>query len=191
MVKSFKQIYEEDKDTPELEQNSSEGHISTKLLTVPSNIELDKVVGPITEVDNIVVGPITDVENKTPVIKPETIRVELTEEIANVLTEQREQSAKVLESVMKTNTKIANSITKLMKGITTTNTKLIEAILALTDKIEILEVKLEAIENLEIPTPIVNLQMPSTKIIKEVHRDKKTGMITHITESEAPNNEDE
>ena len=101
-----------------------------------------------------------------------------------------EQSAKVLESVMKTNTKIARSVTKLVKNTTETNDKLVEAIIALTDKIELLEAKLEAIENLEIPTPIVQVQAQNTKILKEVHRDGNN-LITHITESEVSDDDTE
>ena len=135
--------------------------------------------------------PKTETQTPMPPVQPvQQIRVELTEEIADVLTEQREQSAKVLESVMKTNTKISNSITKLVKNSLETNEKLVEAIVALTDKIELLEAKLEAIENLEIPIPIVNVQMPNKTVNKKVHRDKK-GIITHITETEVVDDEDE
>lgn len=123
-------------------------------------------------------------------IPVQPIRIELTEEIADVLTEQREQSAKVLESVMKTNTKIANSITKLVKSSAATNDKLVEAIIALTEKIGMLETKLDAIEHLEIPTPIVHIQMPNKAVNKEIHRDDK-GIITHITESEVVDDKDE
>ena len=119
-------------------------------------------------------------------IEPST----LTEDIKDVLTEQREQSAKVLESVMKTNTKIANSVTKLVKNTTETNDKLVEAILSLTDKISLLETKLEAIENLEIPTPIVHVQTPRVKVIKEIKRDKNN-LMTHIEEIEIPLEDDE
>jgi hypothetical protein len=56
----------------------------------------------------------------------------------------------------------------------------------------LLEAKLTAIEKLEIPTPVVHVQMPNTKVHKEIHRDEKTGMISHITESEiAEESEDE
>lgn len=166
-IKSFKHNYKD---------------LHTVLPTTAGEISPDSVVITPT-VEPSIVENVEVEEVGLPEVPPvQPIRIELTEEITDVLTEQREQSAKVLESVMKTNTKIANSITKLVKNSTETNKKLVEAIVALTDKIEILEAKLEAIENLEIPTPIVNLQMPSTKIIKEVHRDKK-GIITHITES--------
>jgi hypothetical protein len=120
---------------------------------------------------------------------PETVT--LSEDIKSVLTEQREQSAKVLESVMKTNTKIANNVSKFVKASAETNEKLAEAIISLTDKIALLETKLDAIEKLEIPTPVVHVQMPNTKVHKEIHRDEKTGMISHITESDVVEDEDE
>lgn len=179
MTKSFREIYEADKD-----------------MSLESKNPLKKEhIEPVITIDPVRPTPPPGRVFKESEI-PSSIkksRKQITTEIIirQVLTEQREQSAAVLQSVMKTNTKIANGITKLIKGSAETNEKLVEAILALTDKIELLEAKLEAIENLEIPTPIVNLQMPNTKIIKEVHRDKRTGMITHITESEAIEDKDE
>ena len=175
MVKSFKDNYAEMVIKPTAtDEQSADAVIITPTVDVP-------------EVEEIKIGQGLPMHEE--VIDPEPIRIELTEEIANVLTEQREQAAKVLESVMKTNTKISNSITKLVKGSTETNEKLVEAILALTDKIELLEAKLEAIENLEIPTPIVHVQLPSKTVNKEVHRNKQ-GVITHITESEVAEDED-
>lgn len=157
---------------------------------------------PTVEVDEITVAPViiapfetklpkTSTKTPMPEIKePKAAPIELTEEIANVLTEQREQSAKVLESVMKTNTKIANGVAKLVKNTIETNDKLVEAIVSLTDKIELLETKLDAIKNLEIPTPIVHVQAPRTKILKEIKRDKNN-LMTHIEEIEVPIDEDE
>ena len=111
-------------------------------------------------------------------------------ELREVLSETREQNRKMIKSVAATNKKIAESVEKLVESSNETNGKLVEAITALTDKIELLETKLEAIENLEIPTPIVNLSMPNKRVEKKVHRDKK-GVITHITESEVFDEEDD
>ena len=141
------------------------------------------------EVEEVKIGE-TEVPIYEKVVAPQEIRVELTEEISEILTEQREQSAKVLESVMKTNTKIANSVTKLVKGTTETNEQLVEAIAALTEKIGMLEAKLEAIENLEIPTPIVHVSPTQARVIKEVHRDSK-GVISHITETPVEDDREE
>lgn len=111
-------------------------------------------------------------------------------ELREVLSETREQNKKMIKSVAATNKKIAESVEQLVESSNATNEKLVEAIGALTDKIELLETKLEAIENLEIPTPIVNLSMPNKRVEKQVHRDKK-GVITHITESEVFDEDDE
>ena len=181
-TKSVKDNYETmlTEPTSTTDEVTPEAVIITPSANPPTMVEVVELDG---------VG-LPETETQPPVQPVQPVRVELTEEIADVLTEQREQSAKVLESVMKTNTKIANSITKLVKNSTGANEKLVEAIVALTDKIEILEAKLEAIENLEIPTPIVNLQMPNKIVNKKVHRDKK-GIITHITETEVVDDEDE
>jgi len=176
MTKSFKDNYTEMVVKPTTTDEES----ADAVVITPTPVD-------VVEVDEIKIGEGLPIHEDV-VVQP--VRVELTEEIAEVLTEQREQAAKVLESVMKTNTKISNSITKLVKGSAETNEKLVEAIIALTDKIELLEAKLDAIENLEIPTPIVHVQMPNKAVHKEVHRDKK-GIITHITESEVADDEDE
>ena len=115
----------------------------------------------------------TNVKREMTVLEEQVVRVDLTESIKDVLTEQREQTAKVLESVLKSNTKIANNVAKHVKSAQDTNEKLAEAIIGLTDKISLLEAKLEAIENLQIPTPIVQVNAPKTKVTKEVHRDNK------------------
>lgn len=181
MTKSFKDNYTELLTKPTTTTNEE----TLDSVVITPNVNPPTIVN-IVEIDEVEVGPIHE-----EVIAPEpTVRVELTEEIAQVLTEQREQSAKVLESVMKTNTKIANGVTKLVKNTTETNEKLVEAIVALTEKIGVLEAKLDAIENLEIPTPVVHVQMPNKAVNKEIHRDDK-GIITHITESEVVDDEDE
>jgi len=181
MVKSFKDIYEEDKKAP-LEETTTDAPVeitntpNTTAITIgPENgaIVLDRPSPTMTVLDGATSEPVT-----------------ISEDIKDVLTEQREQSAKVLESVMKTNTKIANNVSKFVKDSTATNKKLVEAITSLTDKIDLLEAKLEAIEKLEIPTPIVHVQMPSTKVHKEIHRGTD-GMISHITETDIVDDEDE
>ena len=172
MTKSFKDIYEEDKD-----------------------IEQDKVVlQPVdlinAEVDKVVIEAPVEIKREMTVLEEEVVRIDLTESIKDILTEQREQTAKVLESVLKSNTKIANNVAKHVKETSKVNEKLVEAIIGLTEKISLLETKLEAIENLEIPTPIVQVQLPNKKIEKIVHRDGK-GLVTHVTESEVSDDEDE
>lgn len=180
MTKSFKDNY--------AEKVAVQVTPSTTDAITPDAVTITPTVLPPLETEEIKIGEGLPMHEH--VIPPQPVRVELTEEIAEVLTEQREQAAKVLESVMKTNTKIANSVSKLVKSNVDVNDKLVEAILSLTEKIGLLETKLEAIENLEIPTPIVQVNAPNTKVHKEIHRDTK-GIITHITESEVPADEDE
>ncbi len=182
MVKSFKDIYAEDKDAQKEEKLDEQTIIDENSDTDPeaSAVVLDRPSPTMTVLDGSTEELYTT---------PETVT--LSEDIKDVLTEQREQSAKVLESVMKTNTKIANNVSKFVKASAETNEKLAEAIISLTDKIELLEAKLDAIEKLEIPTPIVHVQMPNTKVHKEIHRDEKTGMISHITETDIVDDEDE
>jgi len=172
MTDSFKDIYEKDKNK-----------------TSEPAIKAEDVVVEKTEVEPIKVGSsnIQDVQPEVKrdmtVLEEQVVRVDLTESIKDVLTEQRELTAQVLESVMKTNTKIANNVAKHVKASADTNAQLVEAINALTEKMSLLETKLEAIENLEIPTPIVQVNSPSKRVEKIVHRDNK-GFVTHITESE-------
>lgn len=165
MTKSFKEIYDADKS----------------------------VESPVLKAEDILVDPpainevateevVDEVGREMTVLEEKTVRVDLTESIENILTEQREQTAKVLESVLKSNTKIANNVAKHVKASAGTNEILAEAIIGLTDKIALLEAKLEAIENLEIPTPIVQVSSAQTKVVKEVHRDSK-GLVSHITET--------
>lgn len=184
MVKSFKDIYEEDKKAP-LKETTTDAPVEITNTPNTTTVTVDPEAGA------VVLDRPSPTMTVLDGVTEEAAPVAITEDIKDVLTEQREQSAKVLESVMKTNTKIANNVTKLVKGSTETNEKLVEAITALTDKIELLEAKLEAIEKLEIPTPVVHVQMPNTKVHKEIHRDEKTGMISHITESEIADDEDE
>jgi len=109
--------------------------------------------------------------------------------ITETLEEQREESRKVLESIAESNATLVETMQGIVESNSESNKALLEAVAALTDKIELLETKLEAIENLEIPTPIVNLSMPNKRVEKKVHRDKK-GVITHITESEVFDEDD-
>jgi hypothetical protein len=171
MTKSFKDIYEEDKD------------IEDKVVLQP--VDLINA-----EVDKVVIEAPVEIKREMTVLEEEVVRVDLTESIKDILTEQREQTAKVLESVLKANTKIANNVAKHVKETSKVNEKLVEAIIELTEKISLLETKLEAIENLEIPTPIVQVQLPNKTIEKIVHRDDK-GLVTHVTESEISDDEDE
>lgn len=173
MTKSFKEIYDADKD------------VDSPILKVEDIL----VEHPIekTAVEEVVVGETDEVGREMTVLEEKTVRVDLTESIENILTEQREQTAAVLESVLKANTKISNNVAKHVKAAAGTNEILAEAIIGLTEKIGLLEAKLDAIENLEIPTPIVQIAAPQ-KVVKEVHRDKK-GLVSHITET--PVDEDE
>lgn len=164
---SFKDIYKED---------------SSKPATKAEDVKVEEVdVEPV----EIQESETPEVKREMTVLEEEVVRVDITESITEVLTEQREQTAKVLESVMKSNTKIANNVAKHVKSAQETNEKLAEAIIGLTDKIDLLEAKLEAIENLQIPTPIVQVNAPKTKVTKEIHRDKK-GFVTHVTETQEP-----
>ena len=156
----------------------------------PEEVKVDEVeLAPVEIGEGIKADEPVEVKREMTVLEEQVVRVDLTESIENVLNEQREQTAKVLESVMKSNTKIANNVAKHVKSSQEVNEKLVEAIVSLTEKIELLEAKLEAIENLEIPTPIVQVQSPRTRVKKEVHRDGK-GLITHVTESEEPVDDD-
>ena len=103
--------------------------------------------------------------------------------INETLTEQRAETMKLLETVMESNATLVATSEKIMESNLTGTLALVEAIEALTSKVELLETKLDAIRDLEIPTPIVNLAMPNKQVEKTIHRDKK-GAITHITESE-------
>jgi len=192
MTDSFKDIYAKDKEAQK-EEKLDEQTVTDENGNTHTTVTLDPDAKPVvlprpSATMTILSGDDAPDLTVTPdVVVEDTIK----EDIKEVLTEQREQSAKVLESVMKTNTKIANNVSKLVKNTTETNDKLAEAITSLTDKIELLEAKLEAIEKLEIPTPVVHVQMPNTKVHKEVHRDEKTGMISHITETDVVDDEDE
>ena len=174
---SFKDIYDQDRNK------------ATAITT--DDVKVTEV-----EVEEIKVGeglkpepePVVEVKRDMTVLEEQVVRVDLTESIKDVLTEQREQTAKVLESVLKSNTKIANNVAKHVKTSQETNEKLAEAIIGLTDKIGLLEAKLEAIENLQIPTPIVQVNAPKTKVTKEIHRDKK-GFVTHVTETQTPDDD--
>lgn len=169
---SFKDIYEQDKNKTTAITTDDVQIKEVEVETIPIGID-----------ERVVPDKPVEVKREMTVLEEQVVRVDLTESIKDILTEQREQTAKVLESVLKSNTKIANNVAKHVKSTQNTNEKLVEAIVSLTEKIELLEAKLEAIENLEIPTPIVQVQSPRSHIKKEVHRDNK-GLITHVTESE-------
>jgi type IV secretory pathway VirJ component len=168
---SFKDIYEQDK---------KKGPAAKAEDIKVDEVELAQVrIGEGLKVDDGLV----EVKREMTVLEEQVVRVDLTESIKDVLTEQREQSAAIFESVLKSNTKIANNVAKHVKDATAINEKLVEAILSLAEKIELLEAKLDVIKDLEIPTPIVHVQTPNSRVMKEIHRDTK-GLITHITESE-------
>ena len=174
---SFKDIYEQDKTKKK------------EPALKPEDIKVEEVeVAPIQVGEGLKADDVpVEVKREMTVLEEQFVRVDITESIKDVLTEQREETAKVLESVMKSNTKIANNVAKHVKQSSDVNQQLVEAIISLSEKIEMLETKLEAIENLEIPTPIVQLQAPRIK--KQVHRDKK-GMVTHVTEEIVADDDD-
>lgn len=174
MTKSFKDNYEKFSD------------VDKEQVLRPEDIIVEEVKE--VEIAEVKIGD--GVGREMTVLEEEVVRVDLTESIKDILTEQREQTAKVLESVLKSNTKIANNVAKHVKAGADTNTQLVEAIVGLTEKIGLLEAKLETIENLEIPTPIVQVQMPNKAVERIVHRDGK-GLVTHITEAEVSEDEDE
>jgi hypothetical protein len=168
MPKSFKDYYAEDKEPIVTEGGLRVKHDSlTRLPEV--NVEV----------------PMPPVQQPQPVLTESVM-----ESVKTLLNEQREESKKLLGAANKTNKKILESVNTLVEATNDINAKLIEAITSLSDTVAMLEGKIDEIKNIEIPTPIVNLQMPSKKTIKNVHRDKR-GMITHIEESEVFDEEDD
>lgn len=164
--KSFKDYYVEDKVVPEPARKSKN---ITEQGTVSAKVE------------EIVL---------TPTPKKSAVSEDITTAVKDLILEQRQQTGAILsqnesllESVTKTNSELTEKVKTLVESTTEVNNKLLEAIVALTEKVAMLEGKLDEIKHLEIPTPIVNLQMPSKKTLKTVHRDKR-GIITHIEESE-------
>lgn len=119
----------------------------------------------------------------------ESVQKEILEKVQEQIAPQIQESEKIVETLVRSNKKISSTVAKLVESANETNTKLLEAITALTEKVAMLEGKLEQMRDIEIPTPVVNLQMPGKKTIKTVHRDKK-GFITHIEESESFDAED-
>lgn len=117
-------------------------------------------------------------------VQPKLVIAEdISKAVREVMVEQRLQSESLLESVTKVNQEISANVSKLVESTNELNTRLLEAISTLSERVLTLEGKLDEIKHLEIPTPIVNLQMPSKRTVKKVHRDAK-GVITHIEESE-------
>ncbi len=175
MTKSFKEIYDIDKNAPEKKEESLVEKTTDITDDTEPTIEIledDKLSNQ--DIANVLVDITESIQG---------ILTEQREESTKTLTEQREQSAKILESVMRTNTKIANSIPKLVKSNADSQNKLAKAVILLSEQVATLEEKLDLLKNIEIPTPIVHVQMPSKTI--DIHRDTK-GLITHISESEAP-----
>jgi hypothetical protein len=161
--KSFKDYYTEDKTG----ENKKKKPVVEQATSVQGKAE------------EIVLSP-TIAAKPTPSV---ALTEDITSAVKEILEEQQTQSRMVLESVTKVNEDIAANVARLVESSNETNNKLLEAIVSLSEKVAMLEGKLDEIKHLEIPTPIVNLQMPSKKTIKTVHRDKR-GIITHIEESE-------
>ena len=133
-----------------------------------------------------------DIPNMTIIESDEPKQVVITEEdMKHVLTEQKEEAARLLESVVETNKSIVESIATVVANSNASNKQLVSVIDKLAerlgtledrlDSVKLLESKIDSIKNMTIPTPIVNLTIPSKRIKKEVHRDDK-GFITHVTE---------
>ncbi len=129
-----------------------------------------------------------------PVVTSPVIATVVSEDISTavkeVMVEQKlqtealvKQGESLLESITKVNQEISANVSRLVESTNDVNAKLLEAIVGLTENVQMLESKLDEIKHLEIPTPVVNLQMPRKKTVKQVHRDAK-GVITHIEESE-------
>lgn len=156
MSKSFKDIYNEDKVTV---------------------LKQDKA--PIEEQ----ALPQVEVTPEMPPVKEPKKELVEKEVFLEALKEHKEESERIVETLVKANRQSASTIKKLIESNNETNNKLLEAIASLTEKVAMLEGKLEEMKHLEIPTPIVNVQMPGKKTIKKVHRDPK-GYISHIEESE-------
>lgn len=166
MAKSFSEYYKEDSVKPVLPE----------VTEIP---EMPTVKRPRQERQEPVVETVNEYANPEPVNT-----VDKSETILEALKEQRDESEKIIQSLTESNNEMASSVTKLVESANETNNKLLEAIVGLSEKVSMLEGKLDEIKNLEIPTPIVNLQMPGKKVTKRVHRDEK-GMITHVEESES------
>ena len=97
---SFKDIYEQDKTKKK------------EPALKPEDIKVEEVeVAPIQVGEGLKADdePV-EVKREMTVLEEQFVRVDITESIKDVLTEQREETAKVLESVMKSNTKIANNV---------------------------------------------------------------------------------
>jgi len=169
---SFKEYYSEDKVA-----NEDDG-----LIVEDSNgIELGKI-------DTLGLT-VLETEEQQP---QQPQQIVITEEDMNrVLGKQKEESTRLLESVVETNKSIVESISTVVANSNASNKKLVGVIEQLSerlntledrlDSVKLLESKIDSIKNMTIPTPIVNLTIPSKRIKKEVHRDDK-GFITHVTE---------
>jgi len=158
-IKSFKDIYTEDSSKPEPVRQDA--------------IEVTELPNRLTEVNMA----------EEPKVVSEAFSKEDGETIIEAVREQREETERVVETLVKSNKKISSTVVKLVESANETNTKLLEAISALTEKVSLLENRIEGMKDLEIPTPIVNVQMPGKRTTKKVYRDAK-GMISHIEESE-------
>jgi hypothetical protein len=163
MAKSFKDYYKED-ETPKTRKKVAE--------------EVTSVSG---KAEPVVTSPVLAT----------VVSEDISTAVKEVMVEQKlqtealvKQGETLLESITKVNQEISSNVSKLVESTNDVNAKLLEAIVKLAEKVEMLEGKLDEIKHLEIPTPIVNLQMPSKKTVKKVHRDAK-GIITHIEESES------
>lgn len=166
MSKSFKDIYNEDKvvDLTKVE----------KPTPPPSRVFKEHSTKEV----------LPEVTNTPTMPQAKSPKVEQDDKVMEALKEQRAESEKLVETLVKSNKKMSVTVAKLVESANETNSKLLEAITALTDKVSLLEHKIEQMKDIEIPTPVVNLQMPGRRTTKTVHRDPK-GYITHIEEAES------
>lgn len=175
MSKSFKDIYNEDKVT-----------ILKKPEPSPSRVVYEHTTtDALSEVTNTPTIP-----QVLPAAQVKPSKVEQDDKVMEALKGQREESEKLIETLVKANKQSVATVKKLTEPSNEINTKLLEAITALTEKVSLLEHKIEQMKNIEIPTPVVNLQMPGRRITKTVHRDPK-GYIARIEETESFEEEEE
>lgn len=139
MSKSFKDIYNEDKVAVLKKPEPSPSRVVHEHTTTDA---LPKVTNTPT----------------MPQVKP--AKVGQDDKVMEALKEQRVESEKLIETLVKANKQSAATVKKLIESSNETNTKLLEAITALTEKVSLLEHKIEQMKDIEIPTPVVNLQCP-------------------------------
>lgn len=136
------------------------------------------------------ISPKPPVEEEIVQVETEVVKEEAQAPIPNndhVIKEALERATSLNEELVQ---QFNTTIQTLTEQNNETNQVLVEAIRALTDKIGLLEDRIESLKNLEIPTPVVNVTMPEKKVVKKVHRDNR-GYVTHVTEEEVYGEDEE